>query len=252
MFSLLRRALLCAACLVVFVSCNAEARLSTPTATLVPSATPAPTATSQPTPTALPSATPLPSPTSDPFIGATEVFRDTFDDNRNNWFNGTFNEIETDIIDGGVFKVRWAGKGTSYELYETREFTNFIASADCLIYTGDRDGSCGLLFNHREDTGFYKFEVFVDYFRIFLVSGTAEPELLAEGPTDDLIEAERPYNIRVVRKGSHIAVAIADVTVAELTDSTYTGGKIGISTNCYAIEGGVEIWFDNFTLYELL
>ncbi|NJM08772.1 hypothetical protein HC891_25155 [Candidatus Gracilibacteria bacterium] len=251
MVKFVKRALLCAACLIVFVSCSSEARVATPTPIPLPSATLAPTATSQPTPSPSPSATSVPSPTPDPFIGANEVFRDTFDDNRNNWFTGTLNAIETDTIDGGVFKVRWAGKGTSYELYEAREFTDFIASADCLIYAGDRDGSCGLLFNHREDSGFYKFEVFVDYFRVFVVSGSDEPQLLAEGPVGDLVRPGMPYTVRVVRDGSRIAVAIAGTTVAELTDTTYIGGKIGISTNCYAVEGDVEVWLDNFTLWEL-
>lgn len=83
-----------------------------------------------------------------------EIFRDEFVDNRNRWFTGVFEDIETDTIEDGVFKVSWTAKGTSYELYEVRELTNFVAQVDCLVNQGGTDGSCSLVFAQKKDVGF--------------------------------------------------------------------------------------------------
>jgi hypothetical protein len=185
------------------------------------------------------------------FANATQVFRDEFVDNRNNWFTGVFQEIETDLIEDGVFKVIWAADGSSYELYEVRDFNSFIVQVDCLIYRGGLDGSCGLVFGQQNDIGFYKYEMFDNYYRLFYTSPDAEPTLLLEGEPTGVIRPGEPNQLRVARQGPRIILYLNDVRLAETSDSTYLNGKIGISTNSYLEEGGIEIWFDNFTIWEL-
>lgn len=180
-----------------------------------------------------------------------QVFRDEFADNRNNWFTGVFQEVETDKIEGGVFKVIWAADGSSYELYEPREFTNFIAEVDCLIYQGGVDGSCGLIFSQKNDIGFYKYEVFEDYYRLFVVQQEGDPPVLAEGSPEGIIKPGEPNKLRVIKQGDAIRIYLNEVLLDSVSDATYPSGKVGVSTNSYLKEGGVEVWFDNFTLWQL-
>ncbi len=183
--------------------------------------------------------------------GAGEVFREPFDDNRNAWFTGVFREIETNAIEDGVFKVRWAGKGSSYELYELREVTNFIAAVDCQIYQGDLDGSCGLVFAQRRDAGFYKFELFKNYYRLYRVPPAGEPLLLVEGdPTGDM-RPNAMNRLQVLRQGATIYLALNDAPLARVDDTALASGKVGLATDSYAPDGGVEIWLDNFVIWEL-
>ncbi|MFQ3663551.1 MAG: hypothetical protein SNJ69_14310 [Chloroflexaceae bacterium] len=183
--------------------------------------------------------------------GASEVFREPFDDNRNAWFTGVFQEIETNTIEDGVFKVRWAGKGSSYELYELRAVTNFSAAVDCQIHQGDLDGSCGLVFAQTRDAGFYKFELFKNYYRLYRVSPAGEPLLLVEGdPTGD-IRPDAMNRLQVLRQGAAIYLALNDAPLTRVDDTALAGGKVGLATDSYAPDGGVEVWLDNFVIWEL-
>jgi hypothetical protein len=228
--------------------------------------TPAPTAeVSQATATAAPTVTPDPGPAltaeaatavvvrtaeAEALLAeATLVFQDEFVDNRNAWFVGVLNELETDLIEDGVFKVIWSGKGTSYELYEVRELTSFIAEVDCLV-VGEGDGSCSLVFGAQEDQALYKFELFADYYRLYIVQPPGEPQLLAEGNPAQLLREGEPNRLRVVRRGDDITAFVNGAPVAEAADLTYLTGKVGLSSNSYD-EAGVEVWFDNFVIWEL-
>jgi len=185
------------------------------------------------------------------FAESRRVFYDEFIDNRNAWFTGIFQEIELDLIEDGVFKVFWTGKGTSYELYELSSFTNFISEVDCRIARGGGDGSCSLVFGHRRDTGFYKFEFFIDYYRLFTVPIEGELVTLAEGDPRQFTTIGEMNRLRVIRQGDRIRLFINGVLVGDLRDTTFAAGRIGVSTTCYRDEGGVEVHFDNFAIWSL-
>jgi hypothetical protein len=185
------------------------------------------------------------------FGGAVEVFSDEFVDNRNAWFVGVFQEIETDVIEDGVFKVIWADNGSSYELYEVSELANFIAEVDCRVAMGGADGSCGLVFGQQADAGFYKFELFEDYYRLFIVQPEGEPPILAEGNPAEIMRPGDWNRVRVVRQGDRIRVAVNGFPVADVDDLTFPIGKVGVSTNSYKDGPGVEVQFDNITIWEL-
>lgn len=184
------------------------------------------------------------------FAVARQVFRDEFVDNRNNWFTGRFNEQETNEIADGVFKVTWEKQGFSYEVYEVREFTNFIAQVDCVVVAGGTDGSCGIVFAQVPDVGQYEFEVFDDYYRLS-VNFNGEWQTLLEGDPTEIVKPGESNRLQVVRSNGEIRLVLNDQLLDRSDDTTLTTGKIGVSTNCYNENGGVEVWFDNFTIWEL-
>ncbi len=185
------------------------------------------------------------------FANSRRVFYDEFVNNRNEWFTGVFQEIELDLIEDGVFKVIWTGRGTSYELYELSAFTNFISEVDCRIARGSGDGSCGLVFSQQSDVGFYKFEFFIDYFRLFIVPTEGESVTLVEGDPRLFTTIGDVNRLRVIKQGDRIRLFINGVLVGDLRDATYSSGRIGVSTTCYREEGGVEVHFDNFGIWSL-
>ncbi|PDV99772.1 hypothetical protein [Candidatus Chloroploca asiatica] len=183
---------------------------------------------------------------------AQQVFRDDFVDNRNAWFTGVFNEVETNTIEDGFFKIAWTASGASYELYEVRELNNFIAELDCRIHEGDRKGSCSLVFGHQGELGFYKYELFEDYYRLFIIQSNAEPGILAEGDPSSVISAPGELNqLRIIREGTRIQIELNNVMLARVNDNTYPGGKVGVSTNSYSDVDKVEVWLDRFAIWSL-
>jgi hypothetical protein len=147
--------------------------------------------------------------------------------------------------------VRWAGKGTSYELWESRELSDFAAEVECQVVAGGVDGSCALIFAQANEVGFYKFEVFANYYRLAVIADGAEPLILAEGRPAPGFAASQPFRLRVVRRGSSIQAALDDQTLAALDDDTFLSGKVGVSTSSYSLAGEVEVQFDNFVIWEI-
>ncbi len=185
------------------------------------------------------------------FAHARQIFYDEFVDNRNAWFTGEFQEIELDLIEDGVFKVLWTGRGTSYELYELSSFTDFISEVDCQISRGGANGSCGLIFGEQRNVGFYKFEFFIDYYRLSTITNEGEPVVLAEGDPGRLTRIGERNRLRVIRQGDRIRLFVNGALAADLRDTTFGSGRVGVSTACYREEGGVEVHFDNFGIWSL-
>jgi hypothetical protein len=185
------------------------------------------------------------------FASARRVFYDEFVDNRNAWFTGVFREIECDWIEDGVFKVLWTDRGTSYELYELGSFTDFISEVDCRMVRGGVYGSCGLIFAERRNVGFYKFEFFIDYYRLLVITTEDEPIVLDEGDPRHLTHVGDQNRLRVIRQGDRIRLFINGALVADLRDATFGAGRVGVSTACYREGGGVEVHFDNFGIWSL-
>lgn len=185
------------------------------------------------------------------FASATQVFRDEFVDNSNSWFTGQVSDIETDRIEDGVFKVIWTGKGTTYEPYVERQFANFIAELDCKAQQGGSDAGCGLIFGEETDVGFYKFEVYEDYYGLYAVPLEEGVPALVEGDPAGIVRPGDWNRLRVVRQGDTISVYLNGTLLGSASDTTYPGGNVGVSTSSFNEAGGVEVWFDNLTIWEL-
>jgi hypothetical protein len=120
-----------------------------------------------------------------------------------------------------------------------------------LIVAGGVDGSCGLIFSQRTDVGFYKFELFEDYYRLFVVQAEGEPPILAEGNPDGLVNVGGVNRLRVIKQGERIRVFLNQALLGDVNDNSFPTGKVGVSTNSYLDDGGVEVHFDNFVIWEL-
>jgi hypothetical protein len=213
----------------------------------------------EPTPTsavvlALPTKGPsndTPPATDDIFADATEAFRDEYNDNSNGWLTGSVGDNEVDLIEDGVFKVKWAAKEASYETYGEREFTNFIAQLDCKIEKGGVDGACGIIFAETEGVGYYRFQVYEDYYSLYKIEPDKDSPPLLEGDPSDQINKGDWNHMRVMRRGDEISIYLNEELLGTFNDSSFGTGHVGVSTASFAEAGDVEVWFDNFTIWEL-
>ncbi len=185
------------------------------------------------------------------FASATQVFRDEYVDNRNNWSTGKVSAKETDRIEGGVFKAIWTDKGSSYETYAGRSFTNFIAELDCKAVQGGVNAACGIIFGEQTSGQFYKFSVYEDSYSLYVIPSAQDAPALLDGDPSKIINAGDWNHLRVIKQGDQISIFINDVPLGSVTDSTYPTGQIGVSTSSYDAQSGAEMWFDNFTIWEL-
>lgn len=185
------------------------------------------------------------------FATAREVFREEFVDNSNAWATGVISDIETDTIEDGVIKIAWTGRGTTYEPWVERELTNFIADTDCIVQQGGTDGSCGLVFSLQEGTGFYSFDVYPDYYSLVSVPADGDTIVLAEGDPAAFYRAGDWNRLRVIKQGPRIRAYLNNILLADVSDERFPTGRVGISSGSFNEAGGVEVWLDNFVIWEL-
>jgi hypothetical protein len=179
---------------------------------------------------------------------ARQVFRDTFDDNRNAWFVGRFGDREQNAIISGTFQVLHEAPGSSFELYQNRTFASFIADVDCQVLSPAR-GSCGLVFGASKGTR-WSFEVWSDYYRLSLYEGEVGSVLL-EGNPAALVNADGWNSLRVLRRNGQIRLYVNGSFLRALDDSRLPEGYVGVETAAYQEQGAgaVEVRLDNFTLW---
>lgn len=181
---------------------------------------------------------------------ARQVFRDEFDDNRNAWFTGRLNQQEINTIADGVLRIAWYAEASSYELYTLQELTDFSAEVDCTVVRGVADASCGIVFAQQPDIGYYQYELFNDYFRLGRYY-LGEWELLVEGNPQAALQPGAANRLRVERSGGLTRLFLNDQYLGSSADTAMPTGRVGIASGAYNPQGGVEVWFDNFTIWEL-
>lgn len=182
--------------------------------------------------------------------GATPVFRDEFVDNRNNWFIGRFNNNETNIIENGVFRVIRETSGRSYELYQVRPLTSFVAEVDCLV-VDDKEGGCGIVYGQNDNVGRWDFDIYTDYFQLNLIEADGATRLLEGDPTG-IVRPNDWNRVKVIRRDGLTFFYVNDVYLGMVDDPTFERGYVGVLTTSYQDEGAgeVEIQFDNFIVSE--
>jgi hypothetical protein len=179
---------------------------------------------------------------------AKQVFRDTFDDNRNAWFVGRFREHEQNTIISGTFQVLHEAPGSSFELYQNRTFASFMADIDCQVLTAAK-GSCGLVFGAGKGVR-WSFELFSDYYRLSLYEGE-EGSVLLEGDPAPLVKADGWNSLRVLRRDGQIRLYANGSLLRALDDERLPEGYVGVETGAYQEQGAgsVKVQLDNFTLW---
>ncbi|MBC8078154.1 MAG: hypothetical protein H7Y32_18900, partial [Chloroflexales bacterium] len=178
---------------------------------------------------------------------ARQVFRDSFDDNRNAWFTGRFGDEQNAII-SGTFQVLHEAAGSSFELYQNRTFTSFIADVDCVVLTKAK-GSCGLAFGAGKGVR-WSFELFSDYYRLSLYEGEGGSVLLEGNPATQ-VKADDWNTLRVLRRDGQIRLYVNGGFLRAIDDTRLAEGYVGVETGAYqeAGAGPVDVRLDNFTLW---
>lgn len=181
--------------------------------------------------------------------GAQQVFRDEFVDNHNAWFTGRFNDNETNSIENGVFRVVRDAKGRSFELYQVRPLTNFVAEVDCKV-VDNKEGGCGLVYGENDKQGRWDFDIYTDYYQLNIIEGENATRILEGDPTG-IVRPNDWNKVRVIRRDGVTYLYINDVLLNQTTDNRFDRGKVGVLTTSYQEEGQVEIQFDNFVVSEI-
>jgi hypothetical protein len=129
----------------------------------------------------------------------------------------------------------------SYPDMET--LTDFYAEVEVIQIEGDPYGEMGLLFHIDEDQ-FYLFEVSGEYYSLWRSVPDGWTDLI-DWTTSDVIRPGDSNLLGVLMLEDHIHLFINDQLVAELTDTHYAAGVVGVAIGLEEAGDEGTFEFDN-------
>jgi len=206
-----------------------------------------PTATSvprEPTRTPRPPATPL--------GPAGEIlFEDHFDDSASGW-------VQWEEMGGGVdygdgfFRIWLEEVQADYWSTSGHNFADVRVSASTFKAGGPDDNDFGVVCRFQDDDNFYAFLISSDGYAGILKMEDGERTMLQqEGmlSADAISQGAATNEVTAVCVGDHLALHVNGELVTDVRDGAFSSGDVGLIAGTFE-EGGVEIHFDDFFVYE--
>lgn len=207
--------------------------------TMAPTATPVPRPTDTTPPTTPPQLTPIP------------VFFDDFTNTNSGWPRMSMDYKVTDYLDGFYhIWVRdanmdvWALPGTTYG--------DVILEVDTYWGAGPFDNDFGVICRYQDADNFYFGAISSDgYAAIFHMQAGSYRVLGTEAMEayTSIVQGDAMNHIRLDCVGDRLTLFVNGWRLITTNDTTLNSGNVGLIAGTFD-EGGVDIYFDNFTVYQ--
>ena len=207
-------------------------------ANLIPTSAPAPTPTLVPTPV-------IPTPV--PFTKT--LFTDDFTSTSTGWFRGKTQDYTLEYKNG---KYHMLLQKDGQIVWSHSQYTNVSVEVDVQETAGPSDGMIGISCRANSNIGWYTFEFDQngDY-GIYKYDSTGNnPEALIEGTLDPNTVNQNDVNhIEGVCMGDTLTMLLNNEVLAQVQDSTYTKGWVGMTVRVGSSgDGGVDVLFSNLVV----
>ena len=176
------------------------------------------------------------------------VYYDDFSDTNSGWsetsnengsvgyFNGEyFIEVNTEQY------IIWATAGES--------FSDSSVTVDTRIISPTGVGDYGLICRYQDNQNFYGLEISEDgYFIIYkYVAGEYFPLTSETWTYSDMIPMGQPSQITATCSGNRLMLAVDNMLLAEVQDSSFRSGDVGLIAGTFD-QTGIVVGFDDFTV----
>lgn len=132
------------------------------------------------------------------------------------------------------------------------EATNFYVEVYADKVSGPANNEFGIVFRHEDFENFYAFMASSDGFYVLrTLEGDEWTDLIPWTTSDAIDQSDGAANLLgVYADGPTLLLLINDTLVDRIDDETFTSGSIALAAGAFD-EGGVEIAFDDFALWDL-
>ena len=173
-------------------------------------------------------------------------YQDDFSDPSTGWYTGDDGSISYSYTDGeyliGVSKNNWISWATIGE-----DLQDSITTVNVRPKKSTGDGGFGLICRYVNDHNYYGLEVSEDGYHSIWRYDNGEYVFLSYWAFSELIPQSQEMQITASCVGDRLSLAVNDTLLAEVTDSTFRSGDMGLFSETYDI-GGLVAAFDNFVL----
>ena len=228
-----------------------QASLPTTAPTLVPTDAPTAAPTQAPTATMAPLPTNTTSPTEPPRPTPLPVFFDDFSNTNSGWPRSSMDYKITDYQDG--FYHIWVNDpNMDVWALPSLYYEDVIIEVDTYWGAGPFDNDFGVMCRYQNADNFYFGAISSDGFAaIFLMQGGSYSILGTEAmePYTSIVQGDAYNHIRLDCIGDSLTLFVNGWRLITANDASLSSGDVGLVAGTYD-EGGVDIYFDNFTVYQ--
>ena len=207
------------------------------------------------TPTAIPVTNPTSVPNANPTTGGTSsniLFQDNFRDTSSGWDQANSADGSTDYQNGG-YRINVITPNVSLWANPSKNFQSDVSiEVDAAKTAGPDDNAFGVICRYQDTKNFYKFYITSDGYAGISKedNGTTTVISSADGniqPVDGINPGLASNHIRADCVGSTLTLYANGTQVATATDTSFTGGDVGLIARTYDT-GGTDILFTNFVV----
>jgi hypothetical protein len=161
---------------------------------------------------------------------------------------------------GGTYQILFSQDASLFQLYgfyvpaqHGLLAGDFQVEADVWPQSSNTDGTIGVYFDNGSTTGFYDFEVGLGgyYLARYSYPAQAWTTLIPLTPAGAVRGGSQVNRVKVVRQGAAISLYANNALLAQVTDSTFPNGFVGLAASNDVNSVGFDARFDNFALYAL-
>ncbi len=178
--------------------------------------------------------------------GSTILYSDDFSDPSSGWDIDTWDDGAVDYVDG-EYHVTVNTPNWLVWSYLGDDYDNIIINADTRVVSATGKGDYGLICRYVDENNFYAFEVSEDGYFIIWKQMDGEMITLYDWETSDAIPSNGKMTINAGCIGNHLIMGVNDALLADITDDSFSTGKVGIIVGTLE-ETGLTVGYDNFVV----
>jgi hypothetical protein len=208
-----------------------------------------------PTPTALPPVVVNPQPTiPSGNTGQQILFQDNFSDVNSGWDRATNEYGSTDYENGG-YRINVIQTDSFFFANPYQTFQNDVrVEVDATKIGGPDDNAFGLQCRYQDVDNYYFFYISsdgyvgigIDNAKTKTIISASDGNLVADS---NVVQGAATNHIRADCIGSDLSLYVNGARVASATDSTFSGGDVGLIAKSFSV-AGTDILFHNFVVYK--
>jgi hypothetical protein len=180
------------------------------------------------------------------------LYQDNFKDPSSGWDHATIADGSTDYQNGG-YRINVLTPNVSLWANPSKNFQNDVSiEVDAAKTAGPDDNAFGVICRYQDTKNFYKFYITSDGYAGISKEDNGNTTVIssADGniqPVDGINPGLASNLIRADCVGSTLTLYANGTQVATATDTSFTGGDVGLIARTYDT-GGTDILFTNFVV----
>jgi pectate lyase len=183
------------------------------------------------------------------------LFQDDFSNVNSGWDRTSNDSYSTDYANGG-YRINVVPSSYSAFANPYQSFQNDVrVEVDVTKNGGPDDNAFGMICRYQDVDNYYFFYISSDGYVGIGIDNAGSKTIISSSDgnmTSDssIIQGAATNHLRADCIGNTLTLFVNGTQIATATDSTFTGGDVGLIARTFSV-GGTDIMFDNIFVYKL-